>query len=192
MRDLPAAAELLDAARQLLRDEVLPRLSADGRHAALMIGNALAIARRQLDDAGAAQREELASLEKILVADGAVTDTADLEERERLVELNRRMCRLIRSGRFDAPPLHDAIREHLLRSTHARVQQSNPKYLDKNYAGTLIIWDRMFGTFQAEEEEPVYGLTKPLNSLTYSRSCGPVSSHSLMSMRIRPAASTPS
>src|SRR5262249_51372440 len=26
------------------------------------------------------------------------------------------------------------------------------------------IWDRMFGTFQAEEEEPVYGLTKPLNS----------------------------
>ena len=40
----------------------------------------------------------------------------------------------------------------------------NPKYLDKNYAGTLIIWDRMFGTFQVEEEEPVYGLTKPLNS----------------------------
>ncbi len=29
----------------------------------------------------------------------------------------------------------------------------------------LIIWDRMFGTFQAEEEEPVYGLTKPLEQL---------------------------
>jgi alkylglycerol monooxygenase len=49
--------------------------------------------------------------------------------------------------------------------SHHRVHHArNPKYLDKNYAGTLIIWDRMFGTFQPEEEEPVYGLTKPLNS----------------------------
>ena len=49
--------------------------------------------------------------------------------------------------------------------SHHRVHHArNPKYLDKNYAGTLIIWDRMFGTFQAEEEEPVYGLTKPLDS----------------------------
>jgi sterol desaturase/sphingolipid hydroxylase (fatty acid hydroxylase superfamily) len=49
--------------------------------------------------------------------------------------------------------------------SHHRVHHArNPKYLDKNYAGTLIIWDRMFGTFQAEEEEPVFGLTKPLNS----------------------------
>jgi sterol desaturase/sphingolipid hydroxylase (fatty acid hydroxylase superfamily) len=49
--------------------------------------------------------------------------------------------------------------------SHHRVHHArNPKYLDKNYAGALIIWDRMFGTFQAEEEEPVYGLTKPLNS----------------------------
>src|SRR6516225_3756303 len=49
--------------------------------------------------------------------------------------------------------------------SHHRVHHGrNPKYLDKNYAGTLIIWDRLFGTFQVEEEEPVYGLTKPLNS----------------------------
>ena len=49
--------------------------------------------------------------------------------------------------------------------SHHRVHHArNPKYLDKNYAGTLIIWDRMFGTFTAEQEEPVYGLTKPLNS----------------------------
>lgn len=49
--------------------------------------------------------------------------------------------------------------------SHHRVHHgSNPKYLDKNHAGTLIIWDRMFGTFQEEEEEPVYGITKPLMS----------------------------
>ncbi len=49
--------------------------------------------------------------------------------------------------------------------SHHRVHHgSNEKYLDKNHAGTLIIWDRMFGTFQEEEEEPDYGITKPLES----------------------------
>jgi sterol desaturase/sphingolipid hydroxylase (fatty acid hydroxylase superfamily) len=49
--------------------------------------------------------------------------------------------------------------------SHHRVHHgANPKYLDKNYAGVLIIWDRMFGTFQEEEEEPVYGTVKPLAS----------------------------
>jgi len=49
--------------------------------------------------------------------------------------------------------------------SHHRVHHGrNPKYLDKNYAATFIIWDRMFGTFQVEEEEPIYGITKPLNS----------------------------
>jgi alkylglycerol monooxygenase len=49
--------------------------------------------------------------------------------------------------------------------SHHRVHHgSNPKYIDKNHAGTLIIWDRMFGTFQKEEEEVYYGITKPLAS----------------------------
>lgn len=46
--------------------------------------------------------------------------------------------------------------------SHHRVHHgNNPIYLDKNYAGILIIWDRMFGTFQPElkEEKVVYGLT---------------------------------
>jgi sterol desaturase/sphingolipid hydroxylase (fatty acid hydroxylase superfamily) len=40
----------------------------------------------------------------------------------------------------------------------------NPQYLDKNYAATLCIWDRLFGTFEEEVEQPVYGLVKPLGS----------------------------
>ena len=49
--------------------------------------------------------------------------------------------------------------------SHHRVHHGiNPKYIDKNYAGVFIVWDRMFGTFQAEEDEPVYGLVKPLAS----------------------------
>ncbi len=49
--------------------------------------------------------------------------------------------------------------------SHHRVHHGrNPKYIDKNHGGTLIIFDRIFGTFQAEEEEVVYGVTKPLAS----------------------------
>ena len=49
--------------------------------------------------------------------------------------------------------------------SHHRVHHGiNEKYLDKNYAGVFIIWDRIFGTFQAEEEEPDYGVLKPLPS----------------------------
>ena len=49
--------------------------------------------------------------------------------------------------------------------SHHRVHHSSDlKYLDKNHAGILIIWDRLFGTFQAEEEKPTYGLTKNITS----------------------------
>ncbi|HOX84243.1 MAG TPA: sterol desaturase family protein, partial [Chryseolinea sp.] len=49
--------------------------------------------------------------------------------------------------------------------SHHRVHHGrNPKYIDKNHAGSLIIWDKMFGTFQKEEEKPTYGITKPINS----------------------------
>jgi len=49
--------------------------------------------------------------------------------------------------------------------SHHRVHHGvDPKYLDKNYAGVFIIWDRMFGTFQPEEESPTYGTIEPLAS----------------------------
>ncbi len=50
-------------------------------------------------------------------------------------------------------------------ASHHRVHHGvNPKYIDKNYAGIFIVWDRLLGTFQEEEEEPVYGTVKPLAS----------------------------
>ncbi|MCY3566642.1 MAG: sterol desaturase family protein, partial [Gammaproteobacteria bacterium] len=36
--------------------------------------------------------------------------------------------------------------------------------IDKNYGGCLIIWDRIFGTFEPEDEPVEYGITKPLKS----------------------------
>jgi sterol desaturase/sphingolipid hydroxylase (fatty acid hydroxylase superfamily) len=49
--------------------------------------------------------------------------------------------------------------------SHHRVHHgSDLKYLDKNHAGILIIWDRIFGTFRAEEGRPNYGLTRNVNT----------------------------
>lgn len=49
--------------------------------------------------------------------------------------------------------------------SHHRVHHgSDLEYLDKNHAGILIIWDRMFGTFQPEVFRPKYGLTKNVNT----------------------------
>jgi len=49
--------------------------------------------------------------------------------------------------------------------SHHRVHHGrNPEYIDKNHGGTLIIWDRLFGTFQPEKNAVVYGITKPLNT----------------------------
>ncbi len=43
--------------------------------------------------------------------------------------------------------------------SHHRVHHAtNPQYLDRNHAGIFIIWDKLFGTFEAEDEKPVYGL----------------------------------
>jgi sterol desaturase/sphingolipid hydroxylase (fatty acid hydroxylase superfamily) len=55
-------------------------------------------------------------------------------------------------GVFNTPAVH--------RIHHA----SNSTYLDKNYGGVLILWDRLFGTYQTEIEKPLYGITTPLES----------------------------
>ncbi len=51
-------------------------------------------------------------------------------------------------------------------SNHRVHHARNPQYLDKNYGGVFIIWDRLFGTFQDElaQEPCVYGTVKPLAS----------------------------
>src|SRR5205085_8683742 len=49
--------------------------------------------------------------------------------------------------------------------SHHRVHHgANPEYLDKNYGGILIVWDRLFGSFEPERARVVYGLTKNITS----------------------------
>jgi alkylglycerol monooxygenase len=56
--------------------------------------------------------------------------------------------------------------EYILNTpSHHRVHHgTNPKYIDKNYGGILIVWDRIFGTYEDEDEEVVYGVVRPLRT----------------------------
>lgn len=58
------------------------------------------------------------------------------------------------------------ILEYLMNTpSHHRVHHGrNAQYIDRNHAGVFIIWDKMFGTFEPENEKPVYGITTPLAS----------------------------
>ncbi|MES2722041.1 MAG: sterol desaturase family protein [Pseudomonadota bacterium] len=56
--------------------------------------------------------------------------------------------------------------------SHHRVHHArNPRYLDRNYAGILIVWDKLFGTFQPEldEEKPRYGIVRNLSNFNILR-----------------------
>lgn len=52
-------------------------------------------------------------------------------------------------------------------SIHGIHHASDEKYLDKNYGDVFVFWDKLFGTFQQEEEAPKYGLTHPVNSYSF-------------------------
>ena len=70
--------------------------------------------------------------------------------------------------------------------SHHRVHHAvNPRYLDANYAGTLIVWDRLFGTFvpELDHDRPRYGITTQLGTFNVLR----VAFHELIGM-VRDAA----
>ncbi|PJZ37477.1 sterol desaturase [Leptospira levettii] len=57
------------------------------------------------------------------------------------------------------------LEEFMVTPSNHRVHHGTQrKYLDRNHGGIFIIWDRMFGSFEWETDEPIYGLTKPVNS----------------------------
>lgn len=63
--------------------------------------------------------------------------------------------------------LHPWIEYWFNTPSHHRVHHAiDPKYIDKNHAGLLMIWDRMFGTFKEEEKDSAihYGITTQLKS----------------------------
>ncbi|ENO85103.1 DUF6285 domain-containing protein [Thauera linaloolentis] len=129
MRDRPTGAELLDTARQVLRDELIPALPADKRMSALMIANALAIAARQLQNGDDLERAELAALEHLLSEPFAPASGDTAAVRGGLLSANRKLSEWIRGGRADDGPLREDVRAHLASAIRHKVAESNPKYL---------------------------------------------------------------
>jgi hypothetical protein len=130
MRDAPTGEQLLDTARMLLRDELLPVLPAERKHSALMIANAMSIAMRQLHNGDGGDREEFESLNALLFGNGArALPASGSELRGQLKELNRELSRRIREGKADAGEWREAARLHVDKVIRAKLMESNPKYL---------------------------------------------------------------
>ncbi len=119
MREQPRGDALLACARQVLREQVLPTLPADRKHALLMAMNAMAIAERQLRAGDAPEAGELDALRGLLDDDGLTLATG-----------NRRLGRLLRDGAADpGAPRRAALLAHLREVGRQRLAESNPKVL---------------------------------------------------------------
>jgi hypothetical protein len=127
MRDQPRGEDLLASAEALLREELLPVLTADKRQAGLMIARALGIAARQLRSGEAPEQQELASLASLLTPTSETDAPAEL--REHLQQANRQLGQLIRSGAADTDEKRTQVVQHLLHVARQRVAESNPRYL---------------------------------------------------------------
>jgi len=112
MREKPSGADLLDIARDVLRNDLLPALPEENRYQALMIANAMAIVMRQLAAGEAGETNEQTKLETSLGIKGS------------LEQLNSTLANRIRSGDADGPEIWQALHD----VATAKVAESNPKY----------------------------------------------------------------
>jgi transposase len=125
MRVEPCGAELLKSARETLLEELLPLLPEEGRYAARMAANAMAIAARELAGEGGSAVEELARLKELLPGWAPSTSEPLQAMREATVEL----AAAIRAGRFDADGARAALAEYFRTTTQERLAVSNPRIL---------------------------------------------------------------
>jgi hypothetical protein len=114
-------APLLEAARSLLRDELLPALPEGQRHAALMIANALAVATRALHQGDSAEREELDRLAVLLGFPPGQKVPRNATAESRL------LCERIRAGHADEGQWRAEVLAHLQASCRRQLEVSNPK-----------------------------------------------------------------
>jgi hypothetical protein len=114
MMDQPSMRELVDAVREFLETKAMPELKGHTAFHARVAANALAIVVRELDESPKSGQEEKARLRGLLAKDGT------------LDELNRELCKRIRSGKFTmATP---GLIEHLEKTTRDKVAIDQPGY----------------------------------------------------------------
>lgn len=124
MQDRPTAAELLDAVREFLEDEIAPVLvDRRTRFRALVAVNALKILQREAEEEAQHIRDEACALRALLNSDAPLPDDLD-GQRQLVLDLNAELASLIRGGR---PPAGTA--EHLRRVGTAKLAVASPEYL---------------------------------------------------------------
>jgi hypothetical protein len=124
MQDRPTAAELLDAVREFLADEIVPHLiDRRTRFRALVAVNALKILQREAEEETQHVRDEACALRVLLNSDAPLPDDSDAQ-RQLVLDLNAELASRIRAGR---PPARTA--EHLRRVVTAKLVVANPEYL---------------------------------------------------------------
>lgn len=126
MNNRPNARQLLAIARATFTAKILPALPEKLRYSGLMIANALAIARRELEAGDALLRAEHERL-RSLFSEGS-RELTDAALPAALADYNRRLADEIRAGRFDKEE-RAVLLEHLRKTTEEKLGVSNPKAL---------------------------------------------------------------
>jgi len=126
MNNRPNAQELLAIARETFTAEILPALPDKLRYAGLMIANALAIARREIEAGEAPLRAECERLRTLFSE--SLQEAASDALPVALADYNRRLAAEIRAGRFDKEE-RAVLLEHLRKTTEEKLAVSNPKAL---------------------------------------------------------------
>jgi hypothetical protein len=122
MRHHPKAADLLETARAVLRETILPQLPPSARYEALMVANAMAIAARQV---AAGERPAEEAGRRLAAIYGLPA-----EPEPDAGGLERQLAADLRRGAFDEPGrARDAVFDHLWRTASDRAAESNPKAL---------------------------------------------------------------
>jgi hypothetical protein len=114
MMDQPTIRELVEAVRDFLETRAMPELKGHTAFHARVAANALGIVTRELERAARAGEEEVARLKTLLGHDGTLED------------LNRELCRRVRSG--DISLETPGLAEHLENTTRDKVAIDQPNY----------------------------------------------------------------
>jgi hypothetical protein len=125
MRNQPDARELLGIARETFIARILPALPEDLRYTALMVANAMVIARREIEAGEESAQSELTRLRGLFGESAHNVHGFDLHSA--LADRNRRLARDIRAGRYESD--NSAVLAHLRRTVEEKLAVSNPKGL---------------------------------------------------------------
>jgi hypothetical protein len=127
MRDLPTGPALLNLARDVLLDELMPLLPQEARLDARLVANSIAIAGREAEAADAMSETITRELEKFYGGEKSKEEAGDLL---------RRLAADLRIGVFEnSRQQEDKARQIIWRLTIAKLRQANPRFLAANGFG---------------------------------------------------------